>query len=167
MGVKEKLTGKGGKRPAKAVKQPQLNALEDLDYALYVLNRTQQMLADEATRSDNPEMFQKARIISIENCLPDVIQAFDRLNTLLRTKRPGGAYPNRYRKLAFDIMTDHYIDSRGLMKAVDLVQAVLDQLPKGTPISDADGREVFSQRLARDVRKSFIEAITVNFDDLN
>ena len=155
-------------RPSKPVKQPLLDAFSDLEYELQVLTLQLRILRSaEALPKDDPHRKIPGRILELFDSLEQVHLASEAFKELLYEKRPGGAHPNEHRKTAFNLLTDHYINTSKVMKVADLVTAVKATLPKGTPLSDADGKEVFALRIARDVRKTFVSVITINLDDVN
>lgn len=155
-------------KPSKPVKQPLLDAFSDLEYELQVLTLQLRILRlAEALPKDDPHRKIPGRILELFDSLEQVHLASEAFEELLYAKRPGGAHPSEHRKTAFNLLTDHYINTGTQMKASDLVAAVIATLPKGTPLSDADGKEVFSIRIAREVRKEFNSAITIDLDDVN
>ena len=156
------------KKPSKPVKQPLLEAFSDLEYELQVLTLQLRILRSaEALPKDDPHRKIPERMLELFDSLEQVQLASEAFKELLYAKRPGGAHPNEHRKTAFTLLTDHYINTGTQMKASDLVAAVIATLPKETPLSDADGKEVFSIRIAREVRKDFNSAITIDLDGTN
>ena len=156
------------KKPSKPVKQPLLEAFNDLEYELQVLTLQLKILRSaQALPKDDPHRKIPERMLELFDSLEQLHLASEAFKELLYAKRPGGAHPNEHRKTAFNLMTDHYINTGIQMEAPDLVAAVIATFPKGAPLSDADGKEVFSLRIAREVRKDFKAAITVDLDDLN
>ncbi len=155
-------------RPKKSVKQPLLEAFSDLEHELQVLALQLKILRlAEALPEGNPHRKIPERFLELFDCLEQVHLASEAFKELLYAKRPGGAPPNQYRKTAFSMLTDHYINTGTQMQAPDLVTAVITTLPKGIPLSDADGKEIFSLRIAREVCKDFKSAITIDLDDVN
>ena len=155
-------------KPSKPVKQPLLEAFSDLEYELQVLTLQLRILRSaEALPKNHSHRKVTERFLELFNSLEQMHLASEAFKELLYAKRPGGDLPNEHRPTAFNLLRDHYINTSTVMKAPDLVAAVKATLPKGTPLSDADGKEVFSTRVARDVRKRFKSAITIDFDDVN
>ena len=164
----DKAAKNRAKKPSKPVKQPLLEAFGDLEYELRILTLQLEILRSaQALPKDDPHRKIPERILALFNSLEQVHLAKEAFKKLLYAKRPGGTHPNKHRETAFNLLTDHYINTGAVMEAPDLVTAVIATLPKGTPLSDADGKEVFSIRIAREVRKDFTAAITIDLDDVN
>jgi len=161
-----KPTENRAKKPGRPVKQPLLEAFSDLEYELQIMTGAFRILnLTCALPEDDPLRKIPERIEQLSDALEQVHLANAAFKKLLYEKRPGGAHPHRYRGTAFNLLTDHYINTSTVMRAPDLVAAVIATLPKETPLSDADGKEVFPIRIARDVRKCFVSIINSSNDE--
>lgn len=150
-----------------AYKAAQIDALESLKDKFRFIVQAQRVLDAKQCKAADPTPITDQRIKLFSLWLGDAIDAVLKLESALASKHPGGKPPNRYRDLAFDLLTEKYIAMGVVIGAPALVRAVLAALPQGTLTSDANGREIFSQRLARSVIKDFRACLSSTVDDWN
>lgn len=155
------------KRSTTPIKQKQLDVLESFRDQLRLLIQLQGSLVSKAQHSENPSTFEERRLRLYDATVPALVAIFEKMEKILLTKHPGGAPKNPYRDLAFDLLTNHYMDNGALLKPKALVKLVLNQLPENKRYADANGNEPFSVRIAREVISNFKVCLHYPIDDWN
>jgi hypothetical protein len=168
--VESGKTNNKGKSPKKAttkLKANQRNALEQFGDRLHLLVAIQKNAVERTEFSDDPTQVQMTRLAIYDRFMPLLVTCFESLDDTLSPKHPGGAPRNEFRPLAFDLLTDHYIEHGEILQAKKLVRAVTAKLPEGTLDADASGKELFSSRVAGEVIKEFKACLHSHPDDWN
>jgi hypothetical protein len=148
--------------PVTPVKRPTLEAFDTLVYELSKVKFQLSSIEDAVELSDGDcNRYLTGQIKALSTAFTKVIVASDVLRGLLEKKRPGGARPNQYRRMAFQILVDQYIKDDTVLKPKKLHEELLGALPKNVLLWDADGKEVFSLRIAREVCKDFRAALWI------
>lgn len=149
------------------IKDKQLEVLEDFRNQLRLLIHLQGSLASKEQHYENASVIEEKRLRVYDMVVPVLVTIFERMESVLLAKHPGGAPRNPYRDLAFDLLTSHYIESGKVLQPKVLVKAVESQLPQSTRDGDSSGKEPFSIRIAREVISSFKACLQFTPDDWN
>lgn len=159
--------GKSPKKAATNLKANQLVALGQFGEYLRLLVAFQKNAIERLALSDDPMSIQMERLAIYDRFMPLLVNCFGTFDATLSPKHPGGAPRNEFRPLAFDLLTDHYINRGEMLSAKKLVKAVTAKLPEDLLYKDAGGKEPFSSRLAREVIKDFKACLRSHPDDWN
>jgi hypothetical protein len=146
---------KGQTEAGVALKAKQLRALDRLRDQLRLLVNVQRNWVQKARDSDDPRPMQEHRLEVYDRYMQALVTTFCELEATLSERHPGGAPRNKYRDLAFDLLTDHYIERGEIHKAKFLIKALEERLPKGALVAEKSGREPFSERMAQTVIRDF------------
>lgn len=156
------------KKSGTPVRKPLLEAFDALAYEL---SRVEVELANVEKATDSlyvkPNEPVKDRINALADSFNRALAAAGVLKAVINRKRPGGAPMNRYRSSAYAILLYQYLKDSSVLKASKLHEELLAALPEDIPTSDADGKEVFSLRIAREERKYFLDALYAPPPDKN
>lgn len=166
-GPKKTRTGQSKAKSKGALKTKQLGALEHLRDQLGLLVRLQGKWVNKAHDSDDPRQIHDHRLWVYDQFMQALVAAFEQLEATLSERHPGGAPSNKYRDLAFDVLTDHYIANSKILKAKTLVRALGERLPEGALGADASGKEPFTQRIAGAVIRDFKACLNSTPNDWN
>lgn len=159
--------GKSPKKAATKLKANQLGALGQFGDHLRLLVAFQKNAVERLALSDDPTPIQMERLAIYDRFMPLLVTCFETFDDTLSPKHPGGAPRNKFRSLAFDLLTDHYINCGEIFPAKKLVKAVTAKLPEDLLYKDAAGKEPFSSRVAREVIKDFKACLRSHPDDWN
>jgi hypothetical protein len=146
---------KAKKKAGLSIKANQQNAFEDLRDHLRLLIALQKNACERMSLSADPISIQLERLDVFDRVMPSVITCVRELEYTLKQKQPGGHPGNKFRPMAFDLLTDHYSKHRYVLTAQELVDALSEKLPKGTLDPDESGNQPFSPRVAREAIKKF------------
>jgi hypothetical protein len=138
-----------------AIKAKQLDALDRLRDQLRLLVRVQGSWVQKARDSDDPRLMQEHRLKVYDRSMQTLVSSFSELETTLLERHPGGAPRNEYRDLAFNVLTDQYIERGEILKAKFLIKALEARLPEGALKVGESGNEPFSGRMAQAVIRDF------------
>lgn len=150
-----KKARKGKSEAGVAIKAKQLGALDRLRDQLRLLIRHQRYWVQKARDSDDPRPMQGHRLEVYDRSMQALVASFCELETTLSERHPGGAPRNEYRDLAFDILTDHYIERGEIFKAKFLIKGLEARLPESALKAGESGNEPFSGRMAQTVIRDF------------
>jgi hypothetical protein len=106
------------------------------------------------------------RLSLYDDSMDDLVSAFEKLAVLLQVKQAGGRKPNIHFSTAYGIVKDHYKETANFLSAKSLVKMVNQKLSNKDELSDKDGNEPFSERLAGDCIRFFKTCLPYeNFDN--
>ncbi len=98
--------------------------------------------------------------------MEDLVKAFETLAVLLQVKQAGGRKLNSHFSMAYEIVKNHYKEKSDFLSAKSLVKALNQKLSSIDELSDKDGNEPFSERLAGDCIRFFKTCLPYeNFDN--
>lgn len=166
--MEAKPTGSRGQKSAKnAIKAKQLKALERCYEYLRLLVAMQRNAMERVQLSDAPAQIHRERLAVYDRIVPLLVSEFEGLGKEISAKHPGGAPENKFRTLAFDLLTECYLSNGSVLTAKELVMAVEAHLPKGALEADASGKEPFSSRIAGSVIRDFKACLHSSPNDWN
>ena len=165
--VENNNKGKSPKKAATKLKENQRYALEQFGDRLHLLVAIQKNAVERLGFSDDPAPVQMTRLAIYDLFMLLLVTCFENLDDALSQKQPGGNPGNQFRPLAFDVLTDHYIEHGVVLKGKELIRAVAKKLPEGSLDADASGKEPFSLRVAGEVIKEFKACLRSHPDDWN
>ena len=135
-----------------------LEALNQLGWTLQKLVHQQGILSESKNHS--------IRLSLYDDSMEGLVRAFETLAVLLQVKQAGGRKLNFHFSMAYGIVKDHYKETSDLLSAKSLVKAVNQKLSSKDELSDKDGNEPFSERLAGDCIRFFKTCLPFeNFDN--
>ena len=135
-----------------------LEALNQLGWTLQKLVHQQGILSESKNHS--------IRLSLYDDSMEELVGAFETLAVLLQVKQAGGRKLNLHFLMAYEIVKDHYKETSDLLSAKSLVKAVNQKLSSKDELSDKDGNEPFSERLAGDCIRCFKACLPYeNFDN--
>ena len=135
-----------------------LEVLNQLGWTLQKLVHQQGILSESKNHS--------IRLSLYDDSMDDLVSAFEKLAVLLQVKQAGGRKPNIHFSTAYGIVKNHYKETSEILQAKSLVKTVNQKLSNKDEISDEDGNEPFSVRLAGECIRCFKACIPYeNFDN--
>ena len=135
-----------------------LEALNQLGWTLQKLVHQQGILSESKNHS--------IRLSLYDDSMEDLVGAFETLAVLLQVKQAGGRKLNMNFPMAYEIVKDHYKETSDFLSAKSLVKTVNQKLSSKDELSDNDGNEPFSERLAGDCIRCFKVCLPFeNFDN--
>jgi hypothetical protein len=135
-----------------------LEALNQLGWTLQKLVHQQGILSESKNHS--------IRLSLYDDSMEELVGAFETLAVLLQVKQAGGRKLNLHFSMAYEIVKDHYKETSDFLSAKSLVKTVNQKLSSNDEISDKDGNESFSERLAGDCIRFFKTCLPFeNFDN--
>jgi hypothetical protein len=155
MNNKTKRDTKPKKSPVKPMKAIRQEALEELRCHLRLLVALQQNAIAQEKLTQNPEKHDQDRLSVYDRFAPLLVGCFERLESALAETQPGGRPLKALKAVAFDVLTDYFIENGDMPQAKDLIKKMKEQLPDGSLNSDESGTEPFSLRAAQDVIRDF------------
>ena len=155
------------KKVTNPIKQKQLDVLQNFHDQLRLLTQLQGGLVSKAQHSEDHSSIEDQRLRIYDATVPVLVTIFEEMHRVLSEKHPGGAPKNQYRDLAFEILTNHYIENGKVLQPKALVKSVLNQLTEDDRRADACGNEPFSIRIAREVILNFKACLHYPMDDWN
>ena len=145
------VTKRGGKSET-------LHALNQLGWTLQKLMHQQAILSVSKHHSTRLKIYDES--------MEDLVKAFEALAVLLQVKQAGGRKLNLHFPIAYEIVKDHYKETANFLSAKSLVKLVNQKLSNKDELSDKDGNEPFSERLAGDCIRFFKTCLPhENFDN--
>ena len=145
------VTKRGGKSES-------LHALNQLGWTLQKLMHQQAILSVSKHHSTRLKIYDES--------MEDLVKAFEALAVLLQVKQAGGRKLNLHFPIAYGIVKDHYKETANFLSAKSLVKMVNQKLSNKDELSDKDGNEPFSERLAGDCIRFFKTCLPhENFDN--
>ena len=145
------VTKRGGKSET-------LHALNQLGWTLQKLMHQQAILSVSKHHSTRLKIYDES--------MEDLVKVFEALAVLLQVKQAGGRKLNAYFPIAYGIVKDHYKETANFLSAKSLVKMVNQKLSNKDELSDKDGNEPFSERLAGDCIRFFKTCLPhENFDN--
>jgi len=145
------VTKRGGKSET-------LHALNQLGWTLQKLMHQQAILSVSKHHSTRLKIYDES--------MEDLVKAFEALAVLLQVKQAGGRKLNLHFPIAYGIVKDHYKETANFLSAKSLVKMVNQKLSNKDELSDKDGNEPFSERLAGDCIRFFKTCLPhENFDN--
>jgi hypothetical protein len=140
---------------SRKTKAKRLAALENLRERLLLLVALQKNAIERIQHSDHVAilLIQKRRLLIYDRFMQLLVCSFEDLQKELSKKQPGGAPRNPHRDLAFNILTEHYIQTEKVLTAKNLSRQVIERLPSEQRIEER--LDPFSLRIAAEVIKEF------------
>jgi len=134
-----------------------LEALNQLGWTLQKLVHQQGILSESKNHS--------IRLTLYDDSMEDLVGAFETLAVMLQVKQAGGRKLNIHFRIAYGIVKDHYKETSDFLSAKSLVKTVNEKLSSKDELSDNDGNEPFSERLAGDCIRCF--KVCLPFENLD
>jgi hypothetical protein len=145
------VTKRGGKSET-------LHALNHLGWTLQKLMHQQAVLSVSKHHSTRLKVYDES--------MEDLVKAFESLAVLLQVKQAGGRKLNSHFSMAYEIVKNHYKEKSDFLSAKSLVKALNQKLSSIDELSNKDGNEPFSERLAGDCIRFFKTCLPYeNFDN--
>ena len=145
------VTKRGGKSET-------LHALNHLGWTLQKLMHQQAVLSVSKHHSTRLKIYDES--------MEDLVKAFEVLAVLLQVKQAGGRKLNSHFSMAYEIVKNHYKEKSDFLSAKSLVKALNQKLSSIDELSNKDGNEPFSERLAGDCIRFFKTCLPYeNFDN--
>lgn len=142
----------------RGAKSETLHALNQLGWTLQKLMHQQAKLSVSKHHSTRLKIYDES--------MEDLVKAFEALAVLLQVKQAGGRKLNLHFPIAYGIVKDHYKETANFLSAKSLVKMVNQKLSNKDELSDKDGNEPFSERLAGDCIRFFKTCLPhENFDN--
>ena len=162
-------TRSSSKKPAsKPVKQPQLDALHDLSAVVHLIVSAHGSFVRRAREGEDPNQTLLDLLDACGNGMRLMVGAIEKLHDVSDVTHAGGRPKNEYRNLAFDVLTEHYIASGEVLKSTPLVCEVERRIsPDVGVLRPADGTQLFSSRIAREVIQDFKACLHSTVNDWN
>lgn len=132
---------------------------------LRILVGLQKEMVQRANRSEDPAAIHLQRLDLYDGCMKIFVDQMEQLAPALLSKQPGGPKKNKYRHLALDAAIEFYCTHGKFPKSKELIRMVAVKNPEVAE-NDGNDREKFSERIARDVIRSFKADITIDDDDV-
>jgi hypothetical protein len=167
MTSKAKSKAKVKKTSRESMKSRRDDALEELRDCLRLLVAFQKNAVALAELTKKREKHDQDRLAIYDRLIPLLVNCFKRLESVLIEKQPGGRPPNSLREVAFNALTDRYIEQGDVPKAKILIKMMKEILPEGALDSDESGKEPFSTRQAREIVRFFNNCLRYTSDDEN
>ena len=146
------VTKRGGKSET-------LHALNQIGWTLQKLIHQQAILSVSQHHSTRLKIYDES--------MEDLVKAFEALAVLLQVKQAGGRKLSLHFPMAYGIVKDHYKETANFLSAKSLVKALNQKLSSIDELSDKDGNEPFSERLAGDCIRFFKTCLPYeNFDNM-
>jgi hypothetical protein len=155
MNNKTKRSTKPKKSPAKPMRAIRQEALEDLRYCLRRLVALQKDAVAQAELNQNPEKDDEYRLSIYDRFVPILVTCFERLESALAETQPGGRPPKVLKTVAFDVLTDYFIENGDIPKAKVLIKKMEEKFPDSSLNSDESGTQPFPVERAREVIRDF------------
>ena len=135
-----------------------LEVLNQLGWTLQKLVHHQGILSESKNHS--------IRLSLYDDSMVNLVGAFETLAVLLQVKQAGGRKLNMNFPMAYEIVKEHYKETSDFLSAKSLVKTVNQKLSSKDELSDKDGNEPFSERLAGDCIRCFKACLPYeNFDN--
>lgn len=157
------------KKPAsKPVKQPQLDALHDLSAVVHLIVSAHGSFIRRAREGEDPNQTLLDLLDACGNGMRLMVGAIEKLRDVSDVTHAGGRPKNKYRNLAFDVLTGHYIASGKVLKSKALISEVESRIPPDVFAQRPDdGTELFSQAVAREVIRDLKACLHSTVNDWN
>jgi hypothetical protein len=167
MNRKAKSKAKVTKTSTESMKSRRDDSLEEIRDCLRLLVAFQKNAVAQAELTKKREKHDQDRLVLYDRFIPLIVNCFEELESALAEKQPGGRPPNSLREMAFDTLTDRYIEQGDVPKAKILIKIMKETLPEGSLDSDEYGKEPFSTRQAQEIVRFFNNCLRYTSDDEN
>jgi hypothetical protein len=136
-------------------KARQLAALEELRSLLTLVVRLQKNYVEITSVSDDPASAHRDRLEIYDRSVPLLIASYEKLSKELSAKHPGGAPRNKYRRMALDLLIDHYCVTGKVLTTKQLLKRVDEKVPQSELRLTNKNKDPFSSRVAQAVISDF------------
>lgn len=160
--VTNKQASTPSKKSSKAHMLAELNLFRE---RLSLMIKIQANAHQRAKISDDPVQVHLERLNDYDQFMGLLVDSFEGLDAEISAKHAGGAPKNKHRELAYRLLTDHYIGTGKYMQAKALARSVTNSLPENLRDGDANGNEVFTERIAREVINIFKSDLIIEIAD--